>query len=40
MARPAFAPSAEQRKEVEIMARYGIPEDDIAIVVGIDGKTL
>jgi hypothetical protein len=40
MGRPAFAPSAEQRKEVEIMARYGIPEDDIAIVVGIDAKTL
>jgi hypothetical protein len=40
MGRPAFTPSAEQRKEVEIMARYGIPEDDIAIVVGIDAKTL
>jgi len=40
MARPAFAPSAEQRKEVEIMARYGIPEDDIALVLGVDPKTL
>ncbi len=40
MGRPAFAPSAEQRKEVEIMARYGIPEDDIALVLGIDAKTL
>ena len=40
MARPAFTPSAEQRKEVEIMARYGIPEDDIALVLGIDAKTL
>ncbi len=40
MGRPAFTPSAEQRKEVEIMARYGIPEDDIALVLGIDPKTL
>jgi hypothetical protein len=31
MGRPAFVPSADQRKEVEIMARYGIPEDDIAL---------
>jgi hypothetical protein len=40
MGRPAFVPSAEQRREVEIMARYGLPEDDIALVLGIDPKTL
>lgn len=35
-----FAPSAEQRKQVETMAGYGIPEEDIAFVLGIDPKTL
>ena len=40
MGRPAFAPSAEQRKQVETMAGYGIPEEDIALVLGIDPKTL
>jgi hypothetical protein len=40
MGRPAFAPSAEQRKQVETMAGYGITEDDIALVLGIDPKTL
>lgn len=37
---PAFAPSVEQRKKVESMAQFGIPEDDIALVLGIDAKTL
>jgi hypothetical protein len=40
MGRPAFVASAEQRKQVETMAGYGIPEDDIALVLGIDPKTL
>src|ERR1700719_4558906 len=40
MGRPTFCPSPEQRREVEVMARYGVPEDDIALVLGIDPKTL
>lgn len=37
---PRHQPSAEQRKTVEAMAGYGIPHDDIAVVIGIDPKTL
>ena len=40
MGRPAFVPSAEQRKQVETMAGYGIPEEDIGLVLDIDPKTL
>src|SRR5580704_9086840 len=40
MGRPAFAPSAEQHKLVEMMSGYGIPEEDIALVLDIDEKTL
>lgn len=38
--RPAFAPTAEQRRQVKAMAAYGVPHDDIATVLGIDPKTL
>src|SRR6266481_3856407 len=43
MPRPRFEPTAEQRKTVEAMAAYGIPEDQIASTIGpkgIDPKTL
>ena len=38
--RPSFDPDAEQRKTVNAMAGYGIPQDDIARVIGVDPKTL
>jgi len=43
MPRPRFEPTAEQRKTVEVMAAYGIPEEQIASTTGpkgIDPKTL
>ena len=43
MPRPRFEPTAEQRKTVEIMAAYGMPEEQIASTIGpkgIDPKTL
>jgi hypothetical protein len=43
MARPRFEATAEQRRTVEAMAAYGVPEDEIARSVGergIDPKTL
>jgi hypothetical protein len=43
MARPRFNPTPEQRKVVEAMAGFGIPEEHIARIVGehgIDPKTL
>ena len=43
MPRPRFEPTAEQRKTLEIMAAYGIPEEQIASTTGpkgIDPKTL
>lgn len=40
MGRPAFTPSTEQRKEVELMGRYGIPHEDIAVAVGLSLPTL
>ena len=35
-----YEPTPEQRKQVEAMAAYAIPEIDIARVIGIDAKTL
>jgi hypothetical protein len=35
-----FCPSDEQRRSVEAMVSYGIPQLDIARVVGIDDDTL
>ena len=38
--RPRFSPTVEQRKIVEAMTGYGIPEQAIAQTLGIDAKTL
>ena len=40
MGRRAHKPDPAQRRQVEAMAAYGIPEIDIGRVVGIDPKTL
>ena len=40
MGRRAHKPDPAQRKQVETLAAYGIPEQDISRVVGIDPKTL
>ena len=40
MSRRAHQPDPAVRRQVEAMAAYGIPEADIAMVVGIDPKTL
>ena len=40
MGRPAHEPSPTSRRQVEALAAYGIPEIDIAGVIGIDPKTL
>ncbi len=40
MGRRAHRPDPTTRRHVEAMAGYGVPEDDIAGVIGIDPKTL
>jgi hypothetical protein len=40
MGRRAHRPDPAQRRQVEALAAYGIPETDIARVVGVDPKTL
>jgi hypothetical protein len=40
MGRRAHQPDPNQRRQVEAMAAYGIPADDISRVVGVDAKTL
>src|SRR5215212_5838698 len=40
MGRRSHKPDPAQRRQVEAMAAYGIPETDIARVVNIDPKTL
>ena len=40
MGRRAHQPDPAQRRQVEALAAYGIPETDISRVVGIDPKTL
>ena len=37
---PAFQPTDKQRGQVEAMARYGIPQDEIARAIGISRPTL
>jgi hypothetical protein len=37
---PPFAPTDEQRKNVEAMSGYGVPQDDIACILDIAPKTL
>jgi hypothetical protein len=38
--RPEFQPTEEQRRTVEKLASYGVPQAEIARVVRIDPKTL
>lgn len=40
MSRQQHSPSDENRRTVEAMAGYGVPQEDIASVLGIDAKTL
>ena len=40
MGRPAHTPEPATRRQVEAMAGYGVPEIDIAGVIGVDPKTL
>jgi hypothetical protein len=40
MGRRAHKPDTAQRRQVEAMAAYGIPEINIAAVLGVDPKTL
>ena len=40
MSRKAHQPDPAQRRQVETLAAYGIPADDISRVVAIDAKTL
>jgi len=40
IARPRHQPDDDQRRQVEAMAGYGVPEVDIALVIAIDPKTL
>jgi hypothetical protein len=40
MGRRAHKPDPAQRRQVEAMAAYGIPADDISRGLGIDAKTL
>jgi hypothetical protein len=40
MARPSHKPGPELRRQVEALAGFGIPEADIAGLIGIDPKTL
>ena len=38
--RPSFSPTDEQRRIVEAMTGYGIPQQDIARVIGIHEESL
>ena len=40
MPRAAHAPTDAQRRQVRAMSAYGIPQPDIALVIGVDPKTL
>jgi len=40
MARPRHQPEPFHRRQVEAMSGYGVPEADIARIIGIDPKTL
>lgn len=35
-----FEPTDEQRRQVEAMSGYGVPQDDIAVVLGVAPNTL
>ena len=38
--RPAHVPDDRSRQMVEVLSGFGIPQDKIADVIGVDGKTL
>jgi len=38
--RPAHVPTEKDRKTVEAMASYGVPQDEIALVLGVSAVTL
>ena len=38
--RPVHAPDDRSRQMVEVLSGFGIPQDKIADVIGVDGKTL
>lgn len=40
MGRPAHKPDEAQRRQVEALAGYGVPEAEIGGMIGIDAKTL
>jgi hypothetical protein len=40
MAHPSHRPNPGERRQVEALTAYGVPEADIARVIGIDPKTL
>lgn len=40
MARPEHQPTEDSRRVAELAAGCGIPEDDIAVIIGVTGKTL
>ena len=40
MGRPAHNPDPVQRRQVEAMAAYGVPETEISRTLGVDAKTL
>jgi hypothetical protein len=40
MGRPRHAPDPVERRQVEALAGYGVPETAIAAMIGIDAKTL
>tara|TARA_R100000306_G_scaffold61305_1_gene63478 strand:- start:829 stop:1188 length:360 start_codon:yes stop_codon:yes gene_type:complete len=40
MPTPAHKPTTDQRRMVEAMSAYGIPQEEIAVVVAVDRKTL
>ena len=40
MARPSHKPDAFHRRQVEALSGYGVPEAEIAGMMGIDPKTL
>jgi hypothetical protein len=38
--RPSFKPTDDQRKFTRLLAAYGVPQDEIATMIGISPKTL
>jgi len=35
-----FEPTAEQRRTVQVLSGIGVPQDQIALIIGVDPKTL